>query len=342
MVSIIVPIYKVEKYINKCIDSILNQKLKDFELILVDDGSPDNCGKICDEYSKKDNRIKVVHKKNGGLVSARQAGFKVSTGEYIGFVDGDDYIEENMFFDMMEKAKEYNADMVLCDFFHLYPDKKVKSKQYFEGGFYDKKSLEKYIYPKMIFSGSYYSFGFTPSCWSKIFKREVLENNIMKVDTRIKMGEDAAFTYPCMLDSNNIYFIKNKYLYNYRINPKSMTQSYDKNLWNIILLPYYRLKEKSFESDFDISFQLSYYLLYLINFVIRNEAKAGKIKSLKDKIKIIKEILYNDDILNAIKEVDLNILPNHTKTIVKFIRKKSVLGLYIYINMFSIFLRIKR
>lgn len=94
-ISIIVPVYNVEKYLRKCIDSILNQTFKDFELILIDDGSTDESGKICDEYNLKDNRIKVIHKENGGLSSARNAGLDIAQGEYIGFVDSDDWIESD-------------------------------------------------------------------------------------------------------------------------------------------------------------------------------------------------------------------------------------------------------
>src|SRR5665647_2657921 len=97
LISIIVPIYKVENYIRNCVDSILNQTYKNLEVILVDDGSTDNCGNICDEYSLKDNRIKTIHKKNGGLSSARNAGLDVAKGEYIGFIDSDDWIEKDMY-----------------------------------------------------------------------------------------------------------------------------------------------------------------------------------------------------------------------------------------------------
>ena len=116
-VSIIVPVYKVEKYLRKCIDSIINQTLKDIEIILVDDGSPDNCGKICDEYAAKDTRIKVIHKENGGLSSARNAGMEVAEGEYIGFVDSDDWIESDMYMTLWQKAKDINADLVNSDYF---------------------------------------------------------------------------------------------------------------------------------------------------------------------------------------------------------------------------------
>ena len=110
-ISIIVPVYKVEKYLDKCVKSILAQTFKDFELILVDDGSPDNCGKMCDDFSKRDERVRVVHKKNGGVSSARNAGLKIATGDYIIFIDSDDYIDENMFSHMVHNAKINNSDI---------------------------------------------------------------------------------------------------------------------------------------------------------------------------------------------------------------------------------------
>ncbi|PRR76504.1 glycosyltransferase [Clostridium thermopalmarium] len=121
-ISIIVPIYNVEKYINKCIDSILAQTFTDFELILVDDGSPDNCGKICDDYAKKDSRIKVIHKKNGGLSSARNAGLDIARGEYIGFIDSDDYIHEEFYETLMNLIIKYDADIAQCEFLRVYEE----------------------------------------------------------------------------------------------------------------------------------------------------------------------------------------------------------------------------
>lgn len=113
-ISIIVPVYQVEPYIRRCIDSILSQTFKDFELILVDDGSPDKCGEICDEYALKDSRIKVIHKKNGGLSSARNAGLDIAQGDYIGFVDSDDWIDEDMYEVLYENITKYNVEVAVC------------------------------------------------------------------------------------------------------------------------------------------------------------------------------------------------------------------------------------
>ena len=121
MVSIIVPIYNIEGYIRECIDSILAQTYPDFELILVDDGSPDNCGRICDEYAEKDVRIKVIHKENGGLTSARNAGLSVAKGDWIMHVDGDDWIEPDMIESLIEAAKATEADLVFGDYMKYGP-----------------------------------------------------------------------------------------------------------------------------------------------------------------------------------------------------------------------------
>lgn len=115
LISVIVPIYNVEKYLSKCVDSIINQTYKNLEIILVDDGSPDNCPKICDEYAKQDSRIKVIHKENGGLSDARNAGMKVATGEYVSFIDSDDYISDDFIETLYATMKTENSDIVECD-----------------------------------------------------------------------------------------------------------------------------------------------------------------------------------------------------------------------------------
>lgn len=114
LISVIVPIYKVEKYLNRCVESIVNQTYRNLEIILVDDGSPDNCPQICDNWAGKDNRIKVVHKENGGLSDARNAGMPFATGEIISFIDSDDWIELNMFDIMLNRMQNDNSDMVSC------------------------------------------------------------------------------------------------------------------------------------------------------------------------------------------------------------------------------------
>lgn len=112
MISVIVPVFKVEKFLSKCIESILNQTYTDIEVILVDDGSPDKCGEICDLYAQRDKRVKVIHKENGGQASARNAGLEIATGDYISFIDSDDWIDKDMYEELLRVAKSTDADIV--------------------------------------------------------------------------------------------------------------------------------------------------------------------------------------------------------------------------------------
>ena len=127
-ISVIVPVYKVEPYIRKCVDSILGQTFSDIQVILVDDGSPDQCGKICDEYAKQDNRVEVIHKENGGLSDARNAGIPYAKGEYIIFLDSDDYIDERMVERLHSLLNETNASIAACDFLCFFEDGSFEKK----------------------------------------------------------------------------------------------------------------------------------------------------------------------------------------------------------------------
>ena len=130
LISIIIPIYDVQCYLRKCIDSVINQTYKNLEIILVDDESPDNCGEICEEYAKKDNRIKVIHKKNGGLSSARNAGLDVCTGEYVSFIDSDDFVEETYIEELCNMIEKNEADISMANRYKVQDDKIEEFKHY--------------------------------------------------------------------------------------------------------------------------------------------------------------------------------------------------------------------
>ena len=337
MISVIVPVYKIEEYLRQCLESLSAQTLDDMEIIIVDDGSPDGCPEICDEYAAKDARMKVVHKENGGLLSARKAGFAASKGDYIGFVDGDDWVEPDTFLNMYKSAREHSPDMVLSDFLCDYGDCIEPSDQCFEEEFYDRARLESEIFPKMLFDGRFYRFGVNPNCWSKLVKRELIEKNLSPVDERIRMGEDAAFIYPCMLDSQSITCVKTP-TYHYRITEQSMSNAYDERLKDIILLPYKRLKEKNAESDFDISSQLDYYLLYMVNFLLRNEAKKANAHSKKERRAVIENICADEDIRSAAARVDAGRLPTHTRLLTSALKRGSVFMTEKYVDFMKVYL----
>lgn len=204
IISIIVPVYKVEKYLKRCIDSIVNQTYENIEIILVDDGSPDNCGNICDEYAEQYKRIKVIHKENGGQSSARNAGLDVAKGEYIGFVDSDDYIDEEMYEQLMKIALDTDADIVECecragksDNFSVF-GKNTRTIEIYN----NIESIEKFYFGEQI-------NGIANMVWDKLYKRYLFDN--IRFLDGYNRGEDANITPKLLYSSKKIV----KYNYNY-------------------------------------------------------------------------------------------------------------------------------
>lgn len=192
-ISIIVPVFKVEKYIDKCIQSILSQAFSDFELILIDDGSPDRSGNICDEYAKKDARIRVIHQDNQGVSSARNAGLDIAQGSYIGFVDPDDYIEENMYEFLHNLIIHNNADISICGVFHCYNNNIRKSpKNVMECVLSAEEGLELILYGREV----------SVTVFDKLFKASLLKS--VRFPTDISYAEDAYFTIEVFCESSLI------------------------------------------------------------------------------------------------------------------------------------------
>lgn len=267
MISVIVPVYNVEKYLTQCVDSILAQQFQDLEIILVDDGSTDHCPEICDSFAKEDARVKVIHKKNEGLVRARKDGMRLAAGDYIGYVDGDDWIEPEMYKQMYRVLTEQNVDVVMCG---RYEDTGNAVKQVYHGvpeGRYDKEQLIKKIYPGMIAGDTFFDWCIFPGLWDKLFRRASIERFQMEVDDRLKMGEDAACVYPCLLNAESIYVVRNC-LYHYRQTTASMVkriQNYHEERLQFFLL--YQTVRNSFEKDvsiYDMRGQWIKYMLFLM------------------------------------------------------------------------------
>lgn len=202
LISVIVPVYKVELYLSRCVDSIIDQSYENLEIILVDDGSPDNCGKICDEYAKRDNRIKVIHKENGGLSSARNAGLSIVSGDYIGFIDSDDWIETDMFKSLVDVAERENADIVQCGFQAVLNDGTVKRKYSFDKECYNNSD---------ILSAYFLQTKIHVVVWNKLY-RSYLFDSIRMVEGRLH--EDTMVSFELILRTKKFFSITNIY-YNY-------------------------------------------------------------------------------------------------------------------------------
>lgn len=213
-ISVIIPIYNVEKYLKRCLNSVVNQSYKNIEIILVDDGSPDKSGEICDEYAKKDSRIRVIHQQNAGLPEARNSGLKIATGDYIGFVDSDDYISIDMYECLASQVKRLNADIACCGIYRVFD----------EGRRIEKTSRHK---NEAVFSREeafiefqlYDSIG--PAAWNKIFRRNLFGDIRFRPYKRL---EDFWYVGKCISRADRISYSP-VYGYNYMIRKNSITHS---------------------------------------------------------------------------------------------------------------------
>ena len=243
IISVIVPVYKVEEYLDECVKTIVDQTYTRMEIILVDDGSPDRCPQMCDEWAKRDSRIKVIHKANGGLSDARNAGLDICTGDYIAFVDSDDWIKPDMYQKMLEAIEEENADLCACNIISCYPNREVAwgAKEYIVG---DSEKMLDLIYSDSIF----------PVCaWNKLYRRKLWEDFRFPVG---KICEDAFTTYLLVDKADRIVQITEP-LYCYRIRPESiMTSSFSRksmdeeeawrNNYEFVKKHYPRIRRKVF------------------------------------------------------------------------------------------------
>lgn len=203
-VTISVPVYNVEKYIRKCLDSLVSQTLGEIEIILVNDGSTDDSGQICDEYAVKDSRIKVIHKQNGGLASARQVALENAHGEYFICCDSDDWVEPTMYEEMYAKAKETDADMVICDFAFNYPDgRETVSHQ--PQNLYTQDDVVKAMLSRKL----------SPNTWNKLTRTSIYYKYNLTWNPEICQGEDALMFRKLLLHPMNIVFLP-KVFYHYR------------------------------------------------------------------------------------------------------------------------------
>lgn len=274
-ISVIVPVFKVEKYLCRCIDSILSQTFTDFELILIDDGSPDNCGKICDEYAKKDSRIHVIHKENGGLSSARNAGLDVANGDYVVFIDSDDYIEPDLFQEGIVALKDFPKALVNYGFY-------VENDQGIN------KSTFILQLPNTIFLNDEHEktklicneltdYKIPWSAWSKFYSRDVIEKNDLRFeDNKRIFAEDLYFSLCFFSLVDHVVNIQ-KPLYHY-IERSDSIMGIDRKQTNT--RRFERLAESVrdyYTSNINSRFMLEYYaVLYykIIDIVIRNDLSA--------------------------------------------------------------------
>lgn len=316
LISVIVPIYKVEKYLDRCVSSIVSQTYSNLEIILVDDGSPDNCPLICDEWQKKDNRIKVFHKKNGGLSDARNCGIDNSNGDYVVFVDSDDYIAKNMIEVLYTTLMEDKTDIAICDYYISELDKNSPHKF----------SNKKFIVKDKKFDYLYNEYGcVTVVAWNKIYKKSIFENIRYPYG---KVHEDEFIICDVLKKANSVSYILEP-LYYYVQRENSIMNQISLKKFDIVEALDKRIE--FFESDITnraITQKVEFFrLLGLLTRVYSYQNNLWNDEFVIEKLKKLKELAMIVDKfkgLSLIEKIKVKIIlynPVAYMKIVKFIRK---------------------
>jgi glycosyltransferase involved in cell wall biosynthesis len=279
-ISLIIPVYNVEKYVRKCLETAVCQTYRNYEIILVDDGSTDCSYQICDEYSRKNGHILLLHKENGGLASAWQCGVEASSGEYIAFLDSDDWVDPD-YIKNLASGIELGADIVCCNKVLEYGSHSIVQKERTASGYYSRDILLKQVFPQMLNDGTYLGRRITPHRCGKLFKSSLIKNNIKYCDNKISFGEDLNIVLPCLADCKALLILEDeKGLYHYRQNRSSIARSYKPNMYEQISRLYLCLSRACTEkSGFDFGKQLDADFFCLFFEYVKNETKCAASKA---------------------------------------------------------------
>ncbi len=302
MVSIIVPVYKTEKYLDRCVTSLRNQTLRDIEIILVNDGSPDNCPQLCDAYAAKDDRIRVIHKPNGGLSSARNAGLRAARGKYVGFVDSDDDVESEMYEKLWTTAEHEHVDFVMCDYLRVpvEEDRYLKTLN-IRSGRYDKADIRKEIFPALIM-GENVDYGPLLSVCPCLYRTEFLRNNALYFDEQVRWSEDNIFSAIVGYHADSFYYMKGEGLYHYYQNPGTITTGYRPGAWAVYCTMNRHLHAVfDYIADYDFTRQLKLHMMYYACNCIGQACTQPKDKAMQD----IWAILRSEELTGAFRDFAL-------------------------------------
>ena len=307
-ISVIVPVYGVEDVLGRCVDSILAQTYKNLEIILVDDGSPDGCPALCDEYSRKyPDIIRAVHKKNGGLTSAWKEGVRHAEGELIGFVDSDDWIDPDMYERLAAAQEEKDADISMAGLVFDYADPGYPPRREtnrMKKTWYGRRELAD-LFPVLLNDGSFIGRTVQPSRVTKLFCRELVEKNLDLWDERVTVGEDLQMVFAAVLDARSVCALQDFYPYHYWYNMSSMTGGHDPDYLEKIKLLKERLEIISDEKGvYDFRPQIRNDFLSLAVMAVKNEIWRNRKDSFRDVLKNVRAMCRDEVVQEA--------LHNHT------------------------------
>lgn len=304
-ISIVIPVYNMEKYLDRCMDSVLAQTLTNIEIILVDDGSKDNSASICDSYAQKySDKVVVIHKENGGLTSAWKAGSKIARGKYIGYVDSDDFINPDMYERLYKRITLENADIACCGLHHIYEDgnhEEWDDQMEFPMEVFSPAELKLSMFPILINDGSFMGRHLHPNRVTKLVRTSLVQSNLDLCDDAVSIGEDFQFSLCMFMEAKKIVILKDFFPYNYYMNNSSMTMRYDTQYMNKIkILKENLLRISRKKNSFDFETQIWNDFLCLTILHIKGGIYKKKSAPYKEHRSDMKSVCTDCDVIKAL------------------------------------------
>lgn len=330
LISVIVPVYNVEKYLYRCLDSLINQSYLNLEILLVNDGSTDCSGDICEEYAQKDSRITVVHKKNAGLGMARNSGLDISTGKYVIFVDSDDYLVTNMIENLYKKLKETNSDTCIGGYQRVYSDHVDTFENPFSNQVFEKETILSEVLAKMFghFNNSDY---LEMSVWKVLFSNRIIQEYELRFPSeREFISEDIIFDTEYYAKSTRVA-MSNDIGYCYCDNEDSLTTRYNSNRFNLQVKLYEELVKRTTALEiYDVAkLRMDATLIGIARYSIKLEQKFSKKNTLPVAKQKIRNICTNSVLQQALKEFDSSKISVQSRIVNWFVKNKMVNSLLV-------------
>lgn len=330
-ISVIVPVYNVQNYLAQCINSIIQQSYTNLEIMLINDGSTDNSPQICEEFRKIDRRIKVINQPNSGVSAARNTGIAIATGDYITFVDSDDWLEKDMYKRIVDAICEnQRADIVMCDYITVQNDDTAKITSNLRAGFYSKKDIIHEIYPTLLVTEN---FGRLPivSVWNCLFRKTLFADRRLYFSENLRYSEDYLFMAAVMTHCKSYFYIKNYFGYNYRQYEASRSKKYEPKWWiNLLDLNKQLRKLLSDNGEYDFTRQLKLQLIHSALFVsgsINNNPRM----SFVEKVKVLKTVFHDQSLKNGFTELKFANQSKSLRIVLFIIKQRMPLAYLLYV-----------
>ena len=305
-ISVIIPVYNVEKYLAQCLESIAGQSYENLEIIIVNDGSTDRSEEICGKFEAMDSRIKLINQSNSGVSVARNTGIENATGDYITFVDSDDWLEKEMYNSMISQVTKFpELDMVMCDTVQIAGKLKKRSSEFIRGGYYSKVDIISALYPTLLVTEDFAKIPVVSACTTMI-RRNILIKKKICFEPSLKYSEDYLFMARIMIHIKSFFYIKGDFNYNYRQYPESRSKLLQNDWWPSLVNLNKKLKEllaESVEYDFSrqLKLQLIHSALFLSSAVLKNN-----LLTTKEKIVWLQKLFTDSDLQAAFKNLRFN------------------------------------